>query len=109
MRRSRPFIMLVALILAAMCGWHIRQLRHEASLRETLLLLRTEIGQFTRDHQRPPSSLSELVSGGYMKRFPADPITGKNDTWQVEKSSNYFDVRSGSAAMSSAGTRYNCW
>lgn len=44
-----------------------------------------------------------------MKQLPADPITGKNDTWQVEKSSNYFDVRSGSAAMSSAGTRYNSW
>jgi hypothetical protein len=39
-----------------MCGnigcSHRQQLRQEASLRKTLILLRSEIGQFTLDNQR---------------------------------------------------------
>jgi hypothetical protein len=46
------------------------QLRKEASLREGLLALRSEIGQFTLDHRRAPTSLTGLVSSGYMKRIP---------------------------------------
>jgi general secretion pathway protein G len=80
-----------------------QRLRNEPSLRKSLFVLRTEIDQFTLDHQRRPTSLSELVSGGYIKQIPFDPITGRNDTWRIEKSDEYFDVldvRSGSDAIS---------
>jgi general secretion pathway protein G len=96
-----------------MCGNigcpHRQQLRKEASLREALLLLRSEIGQFTLDHQRAPTSLSELVSGGYIRQIPADPFTRRNDTWRIEKSDESFKVHSGSVAISSKGTPYSSW
>jgi general secretion pathway protein G len=90
---------------------HREQLRKEASLRDSLAVLRSEIGQFTLDHQRPPSSLSDLVAGGYLKRIPTDPFTGKNDTWRTRKSSagEYLEVHSGSDAISSGGTKYSSW
>ena len=69
----------VLLLFRMMCGnigcTHRQQLRKEASLREALLLLPSEIGQFTLDHQRELTSLSELVSGGYIRQIPADPLT----------------------------------
>jgi general secretion pathway protein G len=88
---------------------HRQQLRKEASLREGLLVLRSEIGQFTLDHRRAPTSLSELVSSGYMKRIPTDPFTGRNDTWRSEKSGDRFEVHSGADAVSSGGTLYSSW
>ena len=104
-----------ALLFIMVCGTvacsHREQLRKEAALRESLGVLRGEIRQFTLDHERPPTSLSELKSSGYFKRIPADPFTGRNDTWRTEKSQSgqYVEVRSGSDATSSNGTRYSTW
>ena len=86
-----------------------RQRRDEESLRETLVLLRAEISQFTLDHQRAPTSLAELVSSGYMKQIPPDPFTGRNDSWRIEKSAEDLEVHSGSDAISRNGTRYSSW
>jgi len=74
-------------------------------------MLRSEITQFTLDLQRPPASLSELVVAGYLKRFPADPFTGKNDTWRTQRSSDgkHLEVHSGSDGISSDGTKYSSW
>jgi general secretion pathway protein G len=88
---------------------HRQQLRKEASLREALLVLRKEIEQFTLDLRRTPTSLSELASAGYMRQIPTDPFTGRNDTWRIEKSDDYFKVHSGSDAISSEGTPYSSW
>jgi general secretion pathway protein G len=111
--RDMPRAFAVLLLFTMMCGnigcSHRQQLRKEASLREALLLLRTEIGQFTLDHQRAPTSLSELASGGYIRQIPADPFTRRNDTWRIEKSDENFKVHSGSDAISSKGTPYSSW
>jgi general secretion pathway protein G len=90
---------------------HREQSRKEASLRDSLTMLRSEIGQFTLDHRRPPNSLSELVTSGYLKRIPTDPFTGNNDNWRTQKSSGgeYFEVHSGSDAIGSDGTKYSSW
>jgi len=84
-----------------------QQLRKEESLRQALLVLRGEIGQFILDHQRAPTALSDLVSAGYMKQIPTDAFTGRSDTWRIEKSGDSFEVDSGSDAVSSGGTLYS--
>jgi hypothetical protein len=72
-----PQRLLKVLLFVALCGnlacSHREQLRKEASLKESLIVLRLEIGQFTLEHKRPPNSLSELVSSGYLRRIPTDP------------------------------------
>lgn len=90
----------------------------ETALRENLFVLRSTIEQFTLDKQRPPGSLEELVSEGYLRAIPKD-ITGRSDTWGLEYSdlvispeqteSGISDVHSGSTAVSSEGTPYNSW
>jgi general secretion pathway protein G len=89
----------------------------EAVLRDDLSKLRSLIDQYAADKQKLPQSLDELVSSGYMRELPKDPITGQAD-WAVttgdDPNSNageqgVTDVHSASADVSSEGTPYNEW
>jgi general secretion pathway protein G len=89
----------------------------EAVLRDDLSKLRTLIDQYAADKQKLPQSLDELVSGGYMRELPKDPITGQPD-WTVTTGDDpnsgsgeqgVTDVHSSSSDLSSEGTPYNEW
>jgi general secretion pathway protein G len=92
----------------------------ESVLKQNLFALRSVISQYTLDKQKAPQSLEDLVTGGYFKQIPNDPMTGRNDTWTVEQESDtiltvdqqepgIFDVHSGSTAVGSDSTAYNTW
>jgi general secretion pathway protein G len=94
----------------------------ESVLKQNLFTLRSVISQYTLDKQKAPQALDDLVSGGYLKQIPTDPITGKNDTWvpdeetdtimsvdQQQNEGGIIDVHSGSQAVGSDGTPYNSW
>jgi general secretion pathway protein G len=92
----------------------------ESVLRQNLFSLRSVISQYTLDKQKAPQSLADLVSGGYFKQIPTDPMTGSNDTWAVdeeqdtimsvdEQEGGIIDVHSGSSGVGSDGTAYNTW
>ena len=89
----------------------------EAVLRDDLSKLRSLIDQYAADKQKLPQSLDELVSAGYMREIPKDPITGQPD-WQVTTGDDpnsssgeqgVTDVHSASSDVSSEGTPYNEW
>ncbi len=77
------------------------------------------IDQYTGDKQKAPQSLEDLVSAGYLRSIPKDPITNSSETWQVimEETSLFpeqtevgiSNVLSGSDAISSEGTPYSSW
>jgi general secretion pathway protein G len=107
---GRMATVLVLTTLVVNLGCSQRQLRQkEPNLRRSLLVIRGEIEQFTLDHHRPPTSLSELVTSGYMKQIPADPFTGRNDKWRVDKRGDALEVHCGSDAVANDGTRYSSW
>ena len=64
-------------------------------------------------------SLDALVSDGYLRAIPEDPITHSNTTWQAVPAEpdpanpasdpGVFDVKSGSDQVSMSGTPYNEW
>ncbi len=91
----------------------------EAVLKEDLFRMRDAIDQFYVDKGKYPSELSELVTGGYLRTIPNDPITGRADTWQLvpaEPDPNnpsaelgIFDVKSGAETLAIDGTRYADW
>jgi general secretion pathway protein G len=91
----------------------------EAVLRSNLYTLRTLIDQYTADKLKAPQTLDDLVTAGYLRSLPKDPITDSNSTWQVvmedvtlfpeQTETGIFDVHSGSTAISSDGTPYNEW
>jgi general secretion pathway protein G len=91
----------------------------ESVLKNNLFTLRTVIDEYTYDKQKAPQSLQDLVSDGYLRQVPVDPITGNSDSWKLimEDASNManqsqpgiFDVRSGSELTSLEGTPYSEW
>jgi len=91
----------------------------ESVLKNNLFTMRTVIDEYTYDKQKAPQTLNDLVSDGYMRQIPVDPITGTADTWKVimEDASNtvnqsepgIFDVRSSSDKISLEGTPYSEW
>jgi general secretion pathway protein G len=88
----------------------------ESVLHNNLQTLRTVIDNYTYDKQKAPQSLQDLVSAGYLREIPYDPMTRSNQTWRtiMEDSSQsvsqsepgIFDVKSGSDKMGSDGIPY---
>jgi general secretion pathway protein G len=56
----------------------------ETTLKDTLFKLRDAIDKYTLDKEEAPPTLDDLVKANYLREVPIDPITGKNDTWEVE-------------------------
>ena len=92
----------------------------EAVLREDLQVMRTAIGSYTVDKQKAPQSLDDLVTAGYLKVIPKDPITGRNDCWITSQSDTLSsvdqtdsggidDIHSCAQANGIDGTSYGSW
>ena len=91
----------------------------ESVLRNNLFTLRTVIDEYTYDKQKAPQSLQDLVTEGYLRTVPVDPITNSSETWRVEMEDalaavsqnepGLWDVRSGSDQKSLEGTAYSEW
>jgi len=91
----------------------------ESVLKSNLFTLRTVIDEYTYDKQKAPQSLEDLVSEGYLREVPYDPITGSNTSWRIEMEEagqsvdqnqpGIYDVRSGSEQTSLEGTPYSEW
>jgi len=91
----------------------------ETVLKQNLFTLRTVIDNYTFDKQKAPQSLQDLVTEGYLRTVPNDPMTGSNQTWRTiqedavqsvnQTEPGIFDVKSGSDKMGLDGTPYAEW
>jgi len=87
----------------------------ESVLRNNLTTLRNVIDEYTYDKQKAPQSLQDLVSAGYLREIPIDPITGSN-SWHTimedalqsvnQTEPGIFDVKSESDKTGLDGTPY---
>ncbi len=113
-------VITVIIILAAIAlPQYQKTIMHtrEAVLRDDLYKMRSLLDQYAADKQKLPQSLDDLVTGGYMRELPQDPITGEKDwttmTGEDPNSTSgeqgVVDVHSGSADISSEGTPYSEW
>ena len=91
----------------------------ESVLKQNLTTIRTVIDNYSYDKMKAPQALQDLVSDGYLKEVPMDPITGSNQTWKIvmedasqalnQSEPGIFDVRSGSDKVSLEGNPYSDW
>jgi general secretion pathway protein G len=112
--------MMMILIAIAIPAYRNSILRaREGVLKQNLFTLRTLISQYTLDKQKAPQALNDLVSGGYIKQIPNDPMTNQAD-WTVdqeddtllspdEQSGGIDDVHSSSTQTGTDGTVYSTW
>lgn len=91
--------------------------RQEARLRVDLYSLRQMIDQYAADKGQLPQQSADLLTAGYLREIPVDPVTGEKD-WQwvigedtasTQGGQGIIDVHSSSSATSSAGMAYSDW
>ena len=106
-------------ILAAMGIVQYRnsvQSTREAILSTDLFRMRDAIDQYYADKSKYPASLDALVTDGYMRKIPEDPITKSADTWQTVPAEpdpgnpsaepGIYDVKSGATGTALDGRSY---
>ncbi len=91
----------------------------ESVLKTDLFRFRDAIDQYYADKGKYPSSLDSLVSEGYLRKIPEDPITKSADTWTTvpaEPDPNnpsaepgIYDVKSGAQGTALDGSNYSDW
>jgi general secretion pathway protein G len=89
----------------------------EAVLRENLYRLRDLIDQYQSDKGKYPETLESLVTDGYVRKIPVDPMTGEPwtevppeiDPEAGEALTGVYDVKSTSTQVGMNGVPYNEW
>jgi general secretion pathway protein G len=91
----------------------------EAVLRTDLFRMRDAIDQYYADKGKYPASLDTLVSEGYMRKIPEDPITKSAETWQTDPAEpdpaspsaepGIYNVKSGATGTALDGSSYADW
>jgi general secretion pathway protein G len=112
--------LIVVLSSVALVGYQNSVVRaRESVLMDDLFKLREAIDQYYADKQKWPTALQDLVTDGYVRKIPDDPMTNSADTWQTVPAESdpanptaepgIFDVKSGSDKTSLDGRPYAEW
>jgi general secretion pathway protein G len=121
-------VMTIVGILAAIAVPALRdspQRAREAALREDLFSMRSVIDSYHGDKGNYPADLQALVTDGYLRKIPLDPMTKSADTWVLAYEElaadaqapapdqplqpGIIDVHSGSPNKALDGTLYKDW
>ena len=131
-RRPRPDagftlieLLIVLALISILASMAVVQYRNsvvhteESVLRTDLFRIRDAIDQYYADKNKYPASLEALVTDGYMRRIPEDPITKSADTWQTVPAEadpsnptaepGIYDVKSGAQGKALDGSNYSDW
>ena len=89
----------------------------ETVLHDDLFKMRSLLDQYSADKGKLPQSLDDLVSAGYMREIPKDPITDNkdwsivtgDDPYSTEGGTGVTDLHSSSSEVSTEGTPYSEW
>jgi len=91
----------------------------EAVLKEDLFRMRDALDQYNADKGHWPVDLTSLVSDGYMRQVPKDPLTDSAETWHTVMSDidasnptstpGVSDVKSGAPGTGLDGSPYSDW
>jgi len=91
---------------------HLRRAK-EVVLQQNLWTMRRAIDYYSSDKERPPASLQDLVSSGYLREIPKDPVCAECAWVEVPGTSEdanipsgIGDVRSSAEGVDSSGKAY---
>ncbi len=92
---------------------HLRRAR-EVVLQQNLWTMRRAIDYYTTDKEKPPASLQDLVTSGYLREIPRDPICGECTWVEVAapaddslSASGIGDVKSSAQGSDTNGKSYS--
>jgi general secretion pathway protein G len=106
---------IVILVAVSVQSYQTIQIKaRETILKENLRVMRRAIDQYAADKEQLPQSLEDLVSAGYIREVPVDPITREAD-WTIETGEDtvsreggqgMVDVRSSASSEGTDGKAY---
>ena len=118
-------LMVVMALIVTLSTIAVVQYRHsvvyskEAALKEDLFRMKEAIDQYYADKNQYPATLEDLVSSGYLRSLPVDPVTNSASTWETvpaEPDPNnpssvggVYSVKSGSEGTAMDGSKYSDW
>ena len=118
-------LLIVIALISVLAGMGVVQYKNgvqhtaESVLRTDLFRMRDAIDQYYADKAKYPASLDALVSDGYMREIPRDPITQSADTWQTVPAEpepgntstdpGIYNIKSGAQGTGLDGTPYSDW
>jgi len=128
-RDTQGFTMLELIVVMALIGLLVgialpayrdaTKRAKEATLSQDLARIRVAIDEYHTDKFEYPPALEDLVTAGYLRTMPVDPITESDTTWVVEYApwemvdegqiAGIFNVRSGAEGEGLGGTPYSEW
>lgn len=118
-------LLVVIALIAILASMGVVQYRNsiqstrEAVLKTDLFRMRDAIDQYYADKTKYPASLDALVSDGYLRKIPEDPISKSADTWQTVPAEadpsnpsaepGIYNVKSGAPGTAIDGSAYSDW
>jgi general secretion pathway protein G len=120
--KSKAYFLLLPLIVGGVFTLYIClsinpvRKSEEVVLMQNLWAMRRAIDFYWHDCEKPPQSLQELISAGYLREIPIDPVTKSNQTWIIERAKEssvpnaqpgIIDLRSSAAGADKNGKPYN--
>lgn len=124
-KRRRGFTLIELLVVMAVIATLLtiavpRYFQHldrarEATLRESLAVMRDAIDKYRADLGRYPESLDDLVTRRYLRKVPPDPITESSESWVIVPppeepgQRKVWDVQSGAEGQGRDGSDYRSW
>ena len=108
------FILIILLSVALPTYQRSVQHARETVLKENLFQMRRAIDQYASDKGKLPQSLDDLVTDGYLREKPVDPITEKAEWNEIQGEDAYSpdggqglkDVKSLAEGEDSDGKQY---
>jgi len=108
------FILIILLSVALPTYQRSVQQARETVLEENLFQIRRSIDQYGSDKGKLPQSLDDLVTEGYLREKPIDPITEKAEWNEIQGEDKYStdggqaltDVKSQADGQNSDGKKY---
>ncbi|WP_153117427.1 type IV pilin protein [Rhodocyclus tenuis] len=125
MKKQRAFTLIelmvvmaiVALLLSIAAPRYFNHLERarEATLRQSLAVMRDAIDKFHGDTSAYPETLEDLAVKRYLRAVPVDPLTDSAETWVIvppppaNGAGRVWDVKSGAEGNGLDGSAYSEW
>ncbi|MEG0858712.1 MAG: type II secretion system protein [Pseudomonas sp.] len=124
MRRNQGFTLIELLVVMAIIAtlmtiampryFQSLETSREATLRQSLAVMREALDHYYGDTGHYPESLEQLVEQRYLRNAPLDPITERRDLWQVVAppegvAGSVADIKSGATGRARDGSLYAEW
>lgn len=107
---------IIATLLAIAYPKYFKSVDHskESALRADLNIMRDALDKYYADTGNYPNALEALVSKGYLREIPPDPITDSTQSWVLIPSTEanhtgIFNIKSGAQGNAFDGKPYSEW